>query len=320
VKSLFPTVAAPENNAIGALADCLIVGGGPAGLTAAIYAARFRLRCILVDAGESRAGLIPCTRNHAGFPDGIAGRDLLERMGAQACRFGADLRQGRVMAIEGRSGAFVVRLETGQALRARAVILATGVSNHRPDMDDALHSLALSRGLLRYCPVCDGFEVTDLNVAVIGAGARAVKEATFLRAYTSRVTVISSEATPDFDEAQRAELAAIGVPVHPGPAKAFRAEPKGLSLEAAGRRLSFDTVYPALGSTVHSDLAAALGASLSEDRCIKVDAHQRTSLPGVYAAGDVVIGLDQISHAMGEAGVAATTLRNDLAKAAAQLR
>ena len=303
-----------------ALVDCLIVGGGPAGLTAAIYAARFRLRTVVVDAGDSRAAQIPCTRNHAGFPGGIAGADLLARMRRQAVEFGAELRPGRVSAIESQAGDFRARLPERHVLRSRAVILATGVTNHRPDIDDKLHDLALKRGHLRYCPVCDGFEVTDQNVAVIGGGAHAVKEATFLRAYTDRVTVIARDADAGFDDAQQAALAAIGVPVLGGPPAAFRAEADGLSLEAAGRRLTFDAVYPALGSTAHSELAAALGARLTDEGCIRVDAHQRTSVPGLYAAGDVVIGLDQISHAMGEAGVAATTLRNDLAALSPQLR
>lgn len=304
----------------GQRADCLIVGGGPAGLTAAIYAARFMLRTILVDAGDSRAAQIPCTRNHAGFPDGISGVELLDRMRAQALRYGVALRPGRAVAIEGRSGDFTVRLAEGPGLTARAVILATGVSNHRPDIDDTLHALALKRGLLRYCPVCDGFEVTDRNVGVIGDGARAVREAAFLRAYTRRVTIIPSGGEASFEAPETAALAALGVAVLDGPAMEFRAEAEGLSLLAGGRRLIFDSIYPALGSTVHSDLAAGLGALLTDDGCIKVDAHQRTSVQGLYAAGDVVIGLDQISHAMGEAGVAATTLRNDLAATAPLVR
>ena len=92
----------------------------------------------------------------------------------------------------------------------------------------------------------------------------------------------------------------------------LRLEDEGLSLDWAGGRKTFDTVYPALGSDVHSDLARGLGAALTADGCVKVDAHQRTSVSGLYAAGDVVIGLDQISHAMGEAGVAVTAIRNDL--------
>ena len=296
--------------------DCLIVGGGPAGLTAAIYAARFRLRTTVVDAGASRAALIPLTRNHAGFPDGIAGGELLERMRAQAVRYGAEVRPGAAVAIDGEAGAFTVTLADGAVLAARAVILATGVSNHRPDMDEAVHALALSRGLLRYCPVCDGFEVIDQDVGVIGEGARAIKEARFVRAFTDRVTIIAQDG---FDEAQQADLTALGVATIAGSATAFRIQGDQIGMDVGGVAHAFDTIYPALGSTVHSDLAEALGADVTEDGCIKVDAHQRTSIAGLYAAGDVVIGLDQISHAMGEAGVAATTVRNDLAEAKPQL-
>ncbi len=241
-------------------------------------------------------------------------------MREQAIRYGAVLERGQVTSIDGGLGAFAARLTDGRILRAGAIILATGVSNHRPDIDDALHAEALRKGLIRYCPVCDGYEVTDRAVGVIGSGARAVKEATFLRAYTPHVTVIASTSDSGFDEADKSALAAIGVPLLDGPASGFRLEGDRLSVEAGGRRVTFDSIYPALGSTVHSRLAAGLGAALSEDGCIKVDAHQRTSVPGLYAAGDVVIGLDQISHAMGEAGVAATTVRNDLAAARPQLR
>ena len=300
--------------------DCLIVGGGPAGLTAAIYAARFRLRTLVMEAGDSRAALIPCTRNHAGYPGGIAGAELLARMRRQATEFGVEVRRGRVGAIEGRAGDFSARSADGPLAQARAVVLATGVFNHRPDIDAELHDLALQRGFLRYCPVCDGYEVTDRNVAVIGAGAHGAKEATFLRAYTDRVTLITPGRGDGFDAEQRAALAASGVAILDGPAADFRIEREGLSVVAAGRRRSFDSIYPALGSTARSELAGGLGAELTDEGCIKVDAHQRTSVPGLYAAGDVVIGLDQISHAMGEAGVAATTLRNDLAAATPLLR
>jgi thioredoxin reductase (NADPH) len=155
------------------MVDCLIVGAGPAGLTAAIYAARFHLTVRVIDAGASRAALIACTHNHAGFPEGISGAALLRRMRAQAEQFGADIARGRVLKISGAADDFTALTETG-AVQARAVLLATGVSNRRPPIDEAVHAEALRRGYLRYCPVCDGYEVTDRRVAVIGAGTRAV--------------------------------------------------------------------------------------------------------------------------------------------------
>jgi thioredoxin reductase (NADPH) len=139
------------------------------------------------------------------------------------------------------------------------------------------------------------------------------KEALFLRSYTDRVTLISLGARHVLSAERRAALESADVHIVDGPATDYQLEDRGLSFETASGRLRFEAVYPALGSIAHSDLARALDAEVTAEGCIKVDAHQRSSILGLYAAGDVVIGLDQISHAMGEAGVAATTIRNDLA-------
>jgi thioredoxin reductase (NADPH) len=292
--------------------DCLIVGGGPAGLTAAIYVARFRLSVRVIDAGHSRAAQIPCTRNHAGFPDGVSGRELIGLMQRQALKYGARVEPGEVTALSKDGDQFVAEA-TGGPLAARTVLLATGVTNHGPDMPDKLRTAALAAGRLRYCPVCDGFEVTDQDVAVIGTSEHGVREALFLRAYTRRVTLIAPHGPHRLTSAQTAVLADAGIRVLDGPTANFALDTAGLNFTCALGRVTFEAAYPAMGSTVHSDLARDMGAALTNEGCIKVDAHQRTTCPGLYAAGDVVIGLDQISHAMGEAGVAATTIRNDLA-------
>ena len=297
---------------LSALDDCLIVGGGPAGLTAAIYLARFHLTVRVVDAGASRAALIPCTRNHAGFPNGIAGRDLLDRMRRQALEAGAVVVQARITRlrpIETRLAADTA----AERFEARTVLMATGVTNRGVAMPARLRDAALATGRLRYCPVCDGFEVTDKAVGVVGSGPRGVKEALFLRSYTERITLIANDAAHCLSGDERDQLADFGVEVLDGPAVDFQIEAEGLSLSTAAGRRTFASIYPALGSDVHSDLVRPLGAELTDDGCIRVDSHQRTTAPRLYAAGDVVIGLDQISHAMGQAGVAATTIRNDLA-------
>lgn len=294
--------------------DCAIIGGGPAGLTAAIYLARFRLRIRLVDGGDSRASWIPISHNHAGFPDGIGGIELLRRMREQAERYGVHVLPGEADRLEPITEGFRVHV-AGEPFAARTVLLATGVVNHRPPgMDDALHAEALTRGLLRYCPVCDGYEVTDKDVAVLGTGMRGCKEAIFLRAFTRSITLLAPEGRHDLDDEQRHQLAEAGVTLIDGPAGAFRVRGDRLVIEAGSQILDFDSLYPALGSKIRSDLMAGLAADLGADGCVVVDRHQRTQIPGLYAAGDVVQGLDQISHAMGEAGVAATTIRNDLAE------
>jgi len=181
-------------------------------------------------------------------------------------------------------------------------------------MPDDLHDAALANGLLRYCPICDGYEVTDQRVGVIGTGAHGAREALFLRSYTADVTLIAPHGAHDLRTPERAMLSMAGVRLIDGPTGDFELGADQIRMDSVEGVLSFASIYPALGSAIRSELAVALGAATSAEGCLLVDAHQRTNVPGLYAAGDVVKGLDQMSHAMGEGGVAATTMRNDLAE------
>jgi thioredoxin reductase (NADPH) len=301
--------------------DCLIIGGGPAGLTAAIYLARFHLDILVVDSGKSRVSWIPCTRNHAGFPDGISGQNLLDRMRAQAQKYGAKIVTEHVTKLERdeASGVFTATWGSG-CERARTVLLATGVTNRRPPMDEELHDDALARGLIRYCPICDGYEVTDKKVGVIGSDSHGVTEALFIRGFTADVTLIASDKAMNLNLEDRKKLEGAGIGCIDGPANAVAISDGVIVVETAEGTHTFDSVYPALGSDTHVQLALQVDAKLSESCEIPVDSHQRTSVPGLYAAGDVVIGLDQISHAMGQGGVVGTTIRNDLAERRPLLR
>ena len=142
----------------------------------------------------------------------------------------------------------------------------------------------------------------------------------FLRSYTRDVTLIASDKAIQMSAEDAKKLKMAGIECVDGPAQAVAISKECIVVETAEGTYTFDSVYPALGSDPHVLLAEAVGAALGEKGCITVDRHQRTNIPGVYAAGDVVIGLDQISHAMGEGGVAATTIRNDLAARAPLLR
>lgn len=291
--------------------DVVVVGYGPGGLTAAIYLARFHLRTIVIDSGNSRALMIPISHNHAGHPSGIAGRVLVDRMRVQALEYGSTIVQSTVTKIAFAEDGFSIK--AGEPLRTRAILLATGVHNHRPAMDDALHAEAVAKGRVRYCPICDGYEVTDKRIAVIGSGSRGSREALFMRSFSNDITLVAPQGPHELDREQQAALTNAGVTIINGPATDFQISEEAISFVTAAGRQVFDTIYPALGSAVQSNLARHLGADLCEDDCIRVDSHQRTSVKGLYAAGDVVVGLDQISNAMGQAGVAATAIRNDLA-------
>jgi thioredoxin reductase (NADPH) len=311
-----------ENSALqrmNIISDCLIIGGGPAGLTAAIYLSRFHLDVRVIDNGKSRALWIPCSHNHAGFPEGVTGKELLQRMRTQAKKFGSVITSGLVTRLETGGDSFEAEWGAG-VHRAKTVLLATGVRNRRPSIDEDLHEVALREGFIRYCPVCDGYEVTDKSLAVIGTGEPGVDEAVFLRSYSARVTLIAPNGQHELDAVARRKVADFGIVLADGPSHVAQIEDGQIVVEAGDARLHFDSIYPALGSDTNSDLAIAIGADTNEFGCVRVDGHQRASVPGLYAAGDVVIGLDQISHAMGEGGVAATTIRNDLAEIAPLLR
>lgn len=291
--------------------DCIVIGGGPAGLTAAIYLARFHLSVMVVEDGRSRACLIPVSHNHAGFPEGIAGAELVRRMSDQAQRYGAEFRAAKAAALSPVAGGFLVSIGD-RSFHARAVLLATGVVNRRLAMPDDVHDEALFRGLLRYCPICDGYEVTDSDIAILGSDDHALREAEFLRSYTARVTLISPEETHRLGAEQISRAGDWGIVLADGPIRKFAIDGDRIAISLPGGVRHFDSAYMAIGSDIRSELASAAGAKLAEDGCILVDRHQATSIEGLYAAGDVVLGLDQISNAMGQAGVAATAIRNAL--------
>jgi thioredoxin reductase (NADPH) len=293
--------------------DCLVIGGGPAGLTAAIYLVRYHLSLKVVDAGNSRASWIPCSHNHAGYPGGINGKELLAKMREQAQMYGASIETARVTRLDLIEGGFQAEWGAGP-VTARKVLLATGVTNRKPPMDPELHDEALAQGLIRYCPVCDGYEVTDKRVGVIGSGSHGVAEAVFIRGFTEDITLIAPDRAHDLSAEDRARLDEFGIKSVDGPCEAVAAAGKCITIATPYGEHVFDSVYPALGSDTHVELANQVGAEITVDGTLAVDDHQRTNVFGFYAAGDVVKGLDQISHAMGEGGVAATTMRNDLAK------
>ena len=295
--------------------EVLIVGAGPAGLTAATYLARFLRRVLVADAGSPRACWIPLSHNMPGFPAGITGDAILSRMREQAEEYGAVIESGavgRLTPLEG--GGFIAELN-GRDVRVRAVLLATGVVDHHPDLPGVENAIA--RALVRICPICDGYEARDKAVAVIGDGDMGVREAAFLRTYSDRVTLIhvgAPEALTERDALDRLGVSLVETPID-------RVELEGdrvTALSWGGRATAFDLVYSALGTTANVDLAKALGAATCDDGRLEVDDHQETSVPGFYAAGDVVRGLNQIAVATAEAAIAATAIHNSLRQADGQ--
>jgi thioredoxin reductase (NADPH) len=279
--------------------DVLVIGGGPAGLTAATYLGRLHRRVRVLDAGRSRARWIPESNNCPGFPDGIAGKDLLARMREQAGGYGARFDPATITGLQREADGYIATADDGRLWRAPALILATGLADRLPAMERSDEAIAC--GALRLCPVCDAYEASDQAVGVFGPWRDIVVHARFLRGYTAHLSLLPTDAAGAVEELEDVQA---------------RVLPAGGRLLFDGRRCGylldgrdcvwFDVVYPFLGCDSSAGLAVQAGVVLTDGGEIPVDHNrQTTGVPGRYAIGDVASGINQISVAVGQAAVAA---------------
>jgi len=291
-----------------AILDVLVVGAGPAGLTAATYLARFHRRFVVVDAGKSRARWIPTSHNCPGFPHGIGGDALLDKLRAQAAGFDVRIEDGRIERLQRDDEGFVATAADGRTWRARFVLLATGVVDVMPAMDGLEAGIAAHA--VRLCAICDGYEASDADIAVLAPVDVGIHHAAFLRSFSRTVAVVPSEVgEPSAECAEVAKQAGIEVLPH---ARALRCDADGCEVETEAGTRRFDTLYPVLGSDAQSRLASELGADMDDNGELVVDARMQTNVDGLYAIGDVVSALNQISVAMGHAAIAASALHGRL--------
>lgn len=291
--------------------DCAVIGAGPGGLTAAIYLKRSRRTVVMFDADQSRARWIPRSHNCPGFPNGISGDELIERLREQAASYELSMVQTRVTGLDRRADSFSLHDERGHVWLARSVILATGIVDVLPN--GTWVRRAVQEGALRLCAICDGYEASDKTLAAYGPLAPALTHALFLRTFSSSVAVVpSDDAQPDAAQVSAAREGGVELMRRPH-ALDFDGS-HCVFIDNDGTRRRFDVVYPVLGSQSQSGLATGLGARIDENGDLIVDEDQKTSIDGVYAVGDVVSALNQISVALGHAAIAATAVHNKLAR------
>lgn len=290
--------------------DVIIVGAGPAGLTAATYLGRFRRKVLILDGGRSRASWIPESHNTPGFPRGVGGPALLADMDKQARLYGAERRTGRARTLVRAGAGFELVLDAdAPPLTARFVLLATGVVDRLPDLPGV--EAAIRAAKVRMCPICDAYEAIDQKIAVLGESDLGAREAVFLTTYSKTVSLLqlgslSSLRQPD-------TLKAKGVEILPIALSNLAIGSDRIEVAIAGEATrAFDCLYLALGCEMQSRLAVQWGAAHDAEGNLIVNAHQETSIERLYAAGDVVRGLNQIAVATGEAAIAATDIHKRL--------
>jgi thioredoxin reductase (NADPH) len=299
--------------------DTLIIGGGPGGLTAAIYLRRFTRNVALVDKGNSRLRLIPVSHNYPGFPDGVPGTVLLGNLGVQLQRYGGAVMPGEITDLRVEDGLFVADYAAEDApadaltqIRAHTVILATGVADNGLPVENWREAIAF--GSVRLCPVCDGFDVMDKHIAVATAEVNPVGHALFMRTFSADVTLFERGDASMLTDDDRRRLDAAGVRYIDSPllSVTLDASMKPVMHTADGGAHEADVFYPMLGEHARSNLAARLGAETAHCEELVVDHYGATTVPGLYAIGDVTVGLNQIAVATGQAARAATHIHNRL--------
>ncbi|WP_426101120.1 NAD(P)/FAD-dependent oxidoreductase [Massilia sp. TSP1-1-2] len=291
--------------------DTLIIGGGPGGLTAAVYLRRFRREVMLVDKGNSRLDLIPVTHNFPGFPDGIRGLQLLDNLRCQLGRYGGAVTPGEVSGLRREGDCFVAAFEGGE-VRSRTVLIATGIADAGLPVENWREAVAA--GAVRLCPVCDGFDVLDKRIAIVSSPENPVSHALFMRTFSASVTLFERDRESAMPAEHQQQLRDAGVRYIASPVLGVTMSHamKPVIHTEDGEDHHADVVYPMLGESARSDLAAGLGAATADCLALEVDEYQCTTVAGLYAIGDVVKGLNQISVAAGHAAIAATHIHNTL--------
>jgi len=267
---------------------------------------------LLFSTGAPRACWSPWNRNYPGFPDGISGAELVQRFQQQAETFNVRTIPERVERITRSGDSFELSTDQ-QTVQARRVILATGTRDSWPDVPDVER---LAGRYIRVCPICDGYEGNGRRVGIIGCGDKPAREALYLRQWSDDVTLFSygdRAIDPELLERVRKE----GVNIIDAPLSGI--EPRSPDAEhevsvhlRGGEQREIDLLFSALGCGPRSELVRSLGARLDEDGYIQVDAMQATSVPGLYAVGDVASSINQVTVAVGQAAIAATAVHNGL--------
>ncbi|MFN3395190.1 MAG: thioredoxin-disulfide reductase [Thermodesulfovibrionales bacterium] len=298
--------------------DLVIIGAGPAGLTAAIYAGRAGLKTIVIEKENigGQVTITPVVENYPGYTK-IAGKALIDMMAQQASRYSEIHLSENIREIKRLDGKYSVKTGWAEYL-AKGIIIATGVRSRKLNIpgEERLSGKGIS-----YCAACDGYFFKDgKRVFVVGGGNTAVTEALYLHGLGARVTLIHRRNELRAEKSLQDSLFSAGIPVLWNTRVIEIMGGKsviGIKIEDTEKRtikeIQADGVFIAIGYEPNNDVAKMLGLELDKEGYIKVDEKQRTSLPMVYAAGDITGGVKQIVVAVGQGSIAALTAFEDIA-------
>lgn len=294
--------------------DVAVVGGGPAGLTSALYTTRLGMDTIVINRGGGRAAMMTDTHNVIGVTEDVSGNEFLETAREQVQEYGATYERGFVESVqplaEDEDGFVITTSDAEQ--QVKRVVLATGFADERPDPP-----LPRTGKGLHWCLHCDAFMFVDEPVFVLGTGEAAAHVGMIMLNYTDDVDILTRGEEPEWSEDTQTMLDNHPVEVVETELTGKRTDENGW-LEAYefedGSVREYKGGFPMLGSDYHAELADELGLDRNDDGTVAVDTHGETSVSGVYAVGDLTPGHNQIPVAMGEGADAGIAIHKDLRK------
>ena len=290
--------------------EVIIIGGGLAGLSAAIYLGRSRRDTLLIRSGHSMAKWESDVQNYLGFPEGVAGTELLERGRRQVQRYGVDMLEEEARALSKKNDVFQVET-TGSFYETKRVLLATGLTHLPPDIPGVRECLGYS---LFFCKDCDAFRVQGKRIVVIGRNDEAVEYALAMLLFSPSVMVATNGKAITWDKRHAEWLEEYRIAVRSERVTAVEHQDGRLSALtfAKGDRVEVDAVFVTRGDIYHTRLAEQVGAALDSEGQVAVDDKMRTSVPGLYAAGCVTPANCQMIIAAGQGAIAAQAINRDL--------
>ncbi|MEF8881425.1 MAG: NAD(P)/FAD-dependent oxidoreductase [Halapricum sp.] len=287
--------------------DVAIIGGGPAGSSAAVYTARADQETIIFDKGDGTTENVDYMENVYGFPDGATGPELVEVGQEQATKFGAEIVEEEVVRVAEENDGYLIETEADQ-YKAQGIILATGASYESPAIPhvDDYEGKGVS-----YCVECDAFFYKDSPVAIVGAGNYAAKEAMMMLDYTDDIRVLTNGNDLEMDEALQEQLQEAGIEIITEPVDHIVGDEmvEGVELDD-GDVIEIEGLFVALGAAGGADIADMLGIP-RDGSYLDVDEDQYTGVENVYAAGDLTGGQRQVNVSIGEGTTAAINLLED---------
>lgn len=290
--------------------EVIVIGGGIAGLSAAIYLARAQRDTLVIDSGHSMAKWEPKVENFLGFPKGVDGVDLLKNGRQQAERYGAEFVDDKIEKVDRDENSFSLQGKNA-TYHTKRLLLATGIFHIPPDIPGVHECLGRS---MFFCKDCDGYRVRGQRVAIIGANNEAVEYALGMLFYSPCVMVVTNGEKSQWDRQHAAWLEEYEIPVETSRVRDVnhrRDRILGLVYDG-GREIKIDYIFTTRGDIYHTGLAEMLGAKLDTEGQIEVDHCMRTNVPRLYAAGCITPANCQMVIAAGQGATAAQAINRDL--------